>query len=767
MAARNRRFFCWLFVSAGLVSSLWGTSVAADPGVDSCGVGTTGNVDITGIVDLTDLSLLVSYLTVAGQTLPCPDEANINAVGIIDVSDLSLLIAYLTTSGAVLPQCPNAMPIMDAGQRAAELADALQEIKDNQDLPNDQFFAAILSYFQGNPNYEAFGYDSAYVCAWARFTDGVSFVITRGLEFDPDTLPGDPLPVPVRIDPYQKKPRSSESLISPTAPKPLAPLAPQADPYELPASTSVRILQAVGNGFPSVAVTTNRLISWFTTLNYSISSTSSTVTSMKSVGGDGYFYYLGHGGACYPRAGGQDFAISTTSQAVTTSQLLAFENEVAAGRLCVMSEPMDYDAQGREIWDIRYGITTKFVTRYWSDFADHAAVHINACRSDSSMAFKSAIQAKNGPAYFGWTRVVNCVDACDVVEFMVDRMMGINKHYRKENPPQRPFDVTSVYNDLKSRGLHIRPNNDPFASYQTKFNYTPGPGNFGILAPSIRFMAILEHQDSLEMNGIFGSDPGSRGKLIIGGTELPIGLWEPGIIQAFIPNTGAGSVGPVTVEIDGRVSNVVNLTEWNGLLTYHTYDAGSLKAKMEIHLHLRADVHQFRDAPGQPPQTYTLYIAAAEDSYGECFAEGTYTYHIPDSDPPDSTVYDWSGSVFLPGLWEQNPAGFWFQGQLDPTAKTWKPHFEAASEPGLTELVTWNSGQDTNPFGLQFYDGLYDNQLFRQLYFSFDNIWNINGNIREADEDCCSRNPDAPIISHDIVWPPIPASFAPDPSAAQ
>ncbi len=765
MAARNRRFFCWLFVSAGLVSSLWGTSVAADPGVDSCGVGTTGNVDITGIVDLTDLSLLVSYLTVAGQTLPCPDEANINAVGIIDVSDLSLLIAYLTTSGVVLPQCLNAIPLMSSAERAAELADAKQVIEANQDLPNVQFFDAILAYFQGNPNYEAYGYDSVYVCAWARFTDGVSFIVTRSLGYSPDTLAGEAFPAPI----LPEEPRTPElpATRMPSASSFSPPLAPMADPMELPGSLNVRILQAIGNGYRAVPVTTNRLISWFTQKNYSISSTSSNVTTLKTVAGDGFLYYMGHGVACYPRTGGKDYALLTTTPAATEAQVSGFQNDIATGRLCIIGGPVDFTAGGREIWDLRFGITTKFITTYWGDFADHAAVFINACASDSSAAFKAAIQAKNGPAYFGWSRTVISLDACDNAEFMVDRMLGVNKHWRKETPAQRPFDVTAVFNDLKSRNMHIRTVNDSGVIFQTRFNYTPGTGNFGILAPSIRFMAILEHQDSLEMNGIFGSDPGSRGKLIIGGTELPIGLWSEGLIQAFIPNTGAGSVGPVTVEIDGRVSNVVNLTEWNGLITYHKYDAGSLKAKMEIHLHLRADVHQFRDAPGQPPHTYTLYIAAAEDSYGQCFAEGTYTYHIPDSDPPDSVKYDWSQSVYLPGLWEQNPAGFFFQGQLDPVAKTWKPQFAAVSDAGLKEEVFWNSGTDINFFNLAFYSGLYDEQLFMRLHFSFDAQWNLNGRFRQENEDCCSRNPDLPEIWHDYVWPNMTASFSPDPNAAQ
>jgi hypothetical protein len=70
-----------------------------------CCVGTTGNVNGTGIVDLADLSSLVSYLSIGGFTPPCLLEANINAIGIVDLADLSSLVNYLTTGQFVLPSC--------------------------------------------------------------------------------------------------------------------------------------------------------------------------------------------------------------------------------------------------------------------------------------------------------------------------------------------------------------------------------------------------------------------------------------------------------------------------------------------------------------------------------------------------------------------------------------------------------------------------------------------------------------------------------------
>jgi len=71
-----------------------------------CCVGVRGNVNMVGIVDLADLSALVSYLTGGGYVLSCQDEANVNGVGIVDLADLSALVSYLTGGGYVLPSCP-------------------------------------------------------------------------------------------------------------------------------------------------------------------------------------------------------------------------------------------------------------------------------------------------------------------------------------------------------------------------------------------------------------------------------------------------------------------------------------------------------------------------------------------------------------------------------------------------------------------------------------------------------------------------------------
>lgn len=76
------------------------------PYTPSCCEGRTGNVNMTDIVDLSDLAGLISYLVGGGYVLPCWDEANVNGTDIVDLSDLAGLISYLVGGGYVLPACP-------------------------------------------------------------------------------------------------------------------------------------------------------------------------------------------------------------------------------------------------------------------------------------------------------------------------------------------------------------------------------------------------------------------------------------------------------------------------------------------------------------------------------------------------------------------------------------------------------------------------------------------------------------------------------------
>jgi hypothetical protein len=48
---------------------------------------------------------MIASIIGQGTTLKCPEEANVNGQGSVDLSDLSLLISYLIVGGT-MPPCP-------------------------------------------------------------------------------------------------------------------------------------------------------------------------------------------------------------------------------------------------------------------------------------------------------------------------------------------------------------------------------------------------------------------------------------------------------------------------------------------------------------------------------------------------------------------------------------------------------------------------------------------------------------------------------------
>ncbi len=86
------------------VHNAWSV-VEFEPGLWEC-TGTTGDLNLSGNVDLSDLSMLVGYLVTGDFVLLSNGESNVNGTGAIDLSDLSMLITFLTVGGVALPNCP-------------------------------------------------------------------------------------------------------------------------------------------------------------------------------------------------------------------------------------------------------------------------------------------------------------------------------------------------------------------------------------------------------------------------------------------------------------------------------------------------------------------------------------------------------------------------------------------------------------------------------------------------------------------------------------
>ncbi len=739
-----------------------------------CCVGTRGNVSQTGTIDLTDLAMLIGYLTIPNITLPCPEAANISGTGTIDLTDLAMLIGYLTIPNITLPPCPADTGWMDPTARMAAVTAVENQLNTLNGLPVATRNQQIITYMQGRSEFDTVGISPSGNNVFARFTDGVMFIVGASFGELDDSLPGETLP----YMPIPEAPPLSREEIDRRYGNPAT--ADVAAYEDLPGSARYRVIQTVGTAFQSAGTTTNRLRNWLSANGYVNAGSGSTVEQLRTIGGEGVLFYIGHGGEGIQQNGNMDYGIWSSTLA-NVGNVNNYAADLQAGRLCLLTASKDTNAIGIPANETHYGITSRFITHYWGNFATNAMVVITACASDSVPAFRNAIQAKNGPAYFGWDATLGCVGGCYAAEFLFDRFLGANKAFPRENPKQRPFDVAKVFADLQSRNFHIQPGGDGVNTFSSRMRYHPGSSNFGLLAPSIQFLDLYAASDTLTINGIFGEDPGPNGQVTVDGTPLTIASWTPTVIKCQLPLRGPGSMGPVIVQSKGtdgadfRKSNVVNISQWEGTVTQTREEDGTLKLTLNYDIRIRADIHSHRDEPGETPFKPITPFIFEKDATADWAVGGAGQW----VDVPGEVTYDysWQGGGALPLFDTLNPSMLFFQylGSVDANQKHATLVINALIYDGwdITEIDTYEGGSSeihypgtwASTMDLELYD---DVENFYYYTVAMDNDFNIAAGSRSA-QNMIRISDFGPIIPArlNIEWPQISVQFPPDQTEAQ
>jgi hypothetical protein len=151
---------------------------------------------------------------------------------------------------------------------------------------------------------------------------------------------------------------------------------------------------------------------------------------------------------------------------------------------------------------------------------------------------------------------------------------------------------------------------------------------FKILAPTIQSMVMFDNTDELRILGYFGDFAGS---VTVGGVEAAVTLWDPYEIRCMLPATGDGTAGDVVVDVRGHKSNVHQLSEWRGIVTFTHTGPGGLTRTLDFDLHFRADLSNWRALPDTNPLIEGPFgdgqvtVFGANDSVAAVTSVGTYT----------------------------------------------------------------------------------------------------------------------------------------------
>lgn len=745
--------------------------IAAEAQTSCCTVRGNINCDAGGVVNLTDATVLINYLFVTFQPLCCPEAANTNGdpAGNINLTDVTKLINYLFVTFEPLAPCAGNELTFEAREAVFALVDSAYT--DMFGGPPDSVATELTAFLLTLPEISAAGVIDS-ISVWARFTDGRSLVIPNNFPSSGDAAPVEEWDLPPADaglpDGFVVPPRrfpDSDPLLKPKA----EPTGFGPNDMELPSSLQARLISTVKS--PCYTQNLSHLRDILDDNGYVTTIGAGSVASLFDVDGDGFFYTYGHGGPGIDKDANSFLGLWTTTTPTKATDSI-FASLLRRDELVYMMAE-DYDPDSQTCNNrFRYGYTGKFVAQFMY-FVPNSIVIVNSCQSDSIASLRQGFFTAGASVFCGWSKAVLGPPARRASEFLIDRLLGANASVLTavESPPQRAFDIDRVWQDMQSRGIDTDPSNG------AKLRVRRLQNHFGLLAPSIQYMYTVESTDSFFVIGMFGSDPGSHGRVIIGGTELPILEWTPTMITTFIPNSGLGSAGPVTVEVDGlmgpsssikRRSNSVNLTEWRGQFTYTQHDAGSLTSTIVINAHIRADIHPFRTAPHETPTHFAIVFGAAEDSYGTVEATGQFSYTYPGPSPQSTDTWSWSGSDVVKGLWDPYPNVFALNGHIQTATHKFNLGITAVATSGIFEtLVNIPNGfQGTDPFTTGTTSeaiGLYDSPPY--IYIDMSNAWEILAGQR-SDTVCCSHDPanttDDPDVIHALFWPTILPYFPPD-----
>ena len=621
----------------------------------------------------------------------------------------------------------------------------------------DTIAARALAYLQDLPSVEDAGIVPGTTTVWANFANGFDLVIPNNRE---PSSAADTLVDQSRIPPPRGEPRR---ISIPAGRRMTQVLSSPTSALEIPVSSQFRAVNAIGTCHINPLPVLRALL---TAGNYvNANPPAPTVSNLKStVHGDGVFYINSHGGPGFDQNQVAYYAVWTLDP-IDVATLGNYRSMVTSHELVGMLEYSN-DAQGNCTCVMHYGFTSTFVSKYMS-FPKNSLVIVDACHSASGPAasLRAAFQTAGASVYVGWTKSVSAGFAYGAMKYLLDRMLGINI-ISPESPDQRAFNIDDVRDDMATnRNLVIDPaNNSALTVFKLK-------DDFGLLAPSIQFVSFEQYatSDVLYVAGMFGTDPGEGKRAVtINGASLPVIDWQPDLIQCDITDDQAGTI---EVEIgtgaNARRSNPVNITSWEGEMTYERDDLGSLKTEMKIKVHFRADIHSFRDKPHEQPFETTVLFGPAHDTSVAATTEGTYSETFGDC----TDTYTLSKGADLKSPHDADPDGGWiYFGSVDTQS-----HRLQLSMQVLTafEAGRWVRSGDCEAFDKPYYvilameDCLFDD-LAQTTAFRMQ--MGDDFGVPEDNRGPCDVES---IIDTDqnvqvkIRWSAMPAIFPPDPNTAR
>jgi hypothetical protein len=482
-------------------------------------------------------------------------------------------------SNPVDPGNTTAVPVPGAsisGVQRTRVINSLQTFMDSVHRVNPTALrSALLNYFNSKPEFQSAGM-AEDGSVYGVFTDGRLMIYGVDFPDDASVAPAGASPiVPKRTNGLDKIgsdfPSSNDAIF----------MYSRYSPNDTYNSTFETFTGHLEHDFPIVFDKIKTAYNYVPKI--------ATIDELKKVSGAGIFHWATHGGEGKLADKTTDMYSLMTAEVYNNGKdTVEYKDDFAQNRLTYFAGGIKKDSAGAEHLLWYYGITPAFVAKYMS-FSQNSLVFIFACTSYNPLIIDGFRKAQ-ASAYLGWDKPVLISDGYYASVFFFDRCFGTNVCVPFPSPPQRPFEYQYVYDDINFRGKAV-------STYQGKaatLRYTQLSGNLDVLLPTIQLVSFVNYGTYLKMtvDGNFGSVPG---QVLLNGLPLTLSKpWKSNTLETDMPVGG----GNIQVVVNGKKSNVVQLTQWNGTVTYTLTSTGSLTRKMIANVSFLADVHRYHRLPG-------------------------------------------------------------------------------------------------------------------------------------------------------------------------
>jgi hypothetical protein len=222
-------------------------------------------------------------------------------------------------------------------------------------------------------------------------------------------------------------------------------------------------------------------------------------------------------------------------------------------------------------------------------FPKNSLVYITACSSNTS-EMRAAFGQAGASVYAGWTNSTVGFQAFDAARFFFDRCLGTNLVAPIPSPRQRPFGWALVQEDMFYRGLTKSVTKEGASNLV----FTSQKDDLTDLLPTLQLSTFTNYGTYLTLNvqGDWGETPG---RVLLNGSPLTLTKpWNARSLELTMPAGG----GNLQMDVNGLLSNVVQLTQWDGTITYTVTGRGTLKRKITVNVRLIGDIHRWRVVSG-------------------------------------------------------------------------------------------------------------------------------------------------------------------------